>query len=102
TSIFTIERLVVNAAGGADNIVVTDLTASDVTQVDINLAADGKADTVTLAGNAGDEYLSVGSVSGKIVTDSLGAKVTITTAEKADKVVIDGGDGNDIIDAGSV
>jgi Ca2+-binding RTX toxin-like protein len=96
---FGIERLVVDAGGGADNIWVSDLTASDVKRVDINLAADGKVDTMGLIGQTGADSLSVRSVNGKVVSDSLGATATFSTAENSDKFIIDGSWGNDHIDA---
>ena len=51
-----VENIDFNALGGADNIVVGDLTGTDVTQVDINLrgpngGGDGAADTVTVNGD---------------------------------------------------
>jgi Ca2+-binding RTX toxin-like protein len=95
----TIEQLVVNALGGADSILVSDLTGTAVDKVDINLGADGKVDIVTLAGGVAADFLSVGSVGGKVVSDSLGAALTVSTAETTDKLIIDGGDENDIINA---
>src|SRR5258706_15717091 len=57
-----IEKIQVNAAGGADNIAINDLTGTGVTQVAIDLSAppgrgqgDAAADSVTVKGTwAGD------------------------------------------------
>ena len=53
-----VERIDFNALGGADNIVVNDLSGTDVNEVNVNLAAalggtagDGAADTVTANGD---------------------------------------------------
>ena len=48
-----VEAIDFNALGGADNIVVNDLSGTDVTEVNINLAAaggagDGAADTIVI------------------------------------------------------
>ena len=62
-----IERINVNALGGADNITVNDLSGTDVTEVNINLAGragggDGAADQVIVNGtNARDVVDVVGS-----------------------------------------
>ena len=55
-----VERIDFNALGGVDNIVVGDMTGTDVTQVRINLAStlggtvgDNAADTVTVNGTNG-------------------------------------------------
>ena len=62
-----VERINVNALGGADNITVNDLTGTDVTEVNIDLAGsaaagDGAADQVIVNGrNARDVVDVVGS-----------------------------------------
>ena len=51
-----VERIDFNALGGADQVVVNDLSGTDVTEVNVDLGAaggggDGAADTVTVTGN---------------------------------------------------
>ena len=53
-----VEHIDFRALGGADNIVVGDLSGTDVTQVDLDLrgpagGGDGAADTVTVNGHPG-------------------------------------------------
>src|SRR4029077_4718387 len=62
----SIEQNELSARGGADNIVVGDLTGTGVTQVAIDLAGtpgsgvgDGQADTVTVNGTAGSDRISL-------------------------------------------
>src|SRR5262249_10204874 len=55
-----VEHINFRALGGADNIVVGDLSGTDVTQVAVDLAAaagggDGQADTVTANGTQNDD-----------------------------------------------
>ena len=63
-----VERIQFEALGGSDNVVVNDLTGTDVKQVAIDLAAvagtttgDGQADTVTVNATAGADDVSVAS-----------------------------------------
>ena len=63
-----VERIEFNALGGADNIVVNDLSGTDVTEVAIDLggasaaAATAQADTVIVNGTAGDDVVNVFSI----------------------------------------
>ena len=61
-----VEVIEFNALGGADNIVVGDLTGTDVTQVKVNLAStlggtvgDNAADTVTVNGTNGADVIKI-------------------------------------------
>src|SRR5260370_41478383 len=61
-----VEQIQFNALGGADNITVNDLAATDVKQVNIDLSAtagsgqgDGAADKVIVNGTAGDDTVTV-------------------------------------------
>jgi Ca2+-binding RTX toxin-like protein len=102
-----IEHIQFAALGGADNIVVNDLTGTDVNQVAIDLAGtlggtagDGAADTVTVNGTAGDDHISVVSSGSSVLVKGLAAQVSIAHPEGAnDSLVINGLAGNDTIDA---
>jgi Ca2+-binding RTX toxin-like protein len=104
-----IEHIQLNAAGGADNITVNDLTGTGVTQVAIDLSGtvggktgDGAADTVTVNGTNGDDNIKVVNSGGAIVVNGLAAQVTIAHAEAGDSLVINGLGGNDTIDASAI
>ena len=103
-----VERIRFNALGGADNIVVNDLSGTDVKEVEINLAAaigggagDGAADKVTVQGsNGNDTQIKVATVGGAVVVSGLAAQTTITGSEAAnDQLVVNGLAGNDVMDA---
>jgi Ca2+-binding RTX toxin-like protein len=102
-----VERIDFNALGGADNIVVNDMTGTDVTRVNLNLAStlggntgDGAADKVTVRGTAGDDSITVASVGSEIVVSGLPAETHIQNAEGVlDKLVLTGDAGADVIDA---
>jgi hypothetical protein len=60
----SVERIELNALGGADNITINDLTGTDVKEVAIDLGADDQADTVSI-----------------IATNGLASTVTISNFE---------------------
>jgi Ca2+-binding RTX toxin-like protein len=102
-----VENINFNALGGADSITVGDLSGTDTTAVNLNLAStiaggtgDGAADTVTVFGTPGDDVaLVVGDASG-IQVIGLPSQVTITGAEGAnDRLIINTLAGDDVIEA---
>ncbi len=80
-----VERVDFNALGGADLVTVNDLSATDVTNVNVNLAAnggggDGAADQVEINGTPSDDTIDVtGNPTGADVT-GLAATVSTTGA----------------------
>jgi Ca2+-binding RTX toxin-like protein len=99
-----LEHIVFNALGGADRIVVNDLSGTDATAVDINLGGgDAQPDTVTgIATNANDVIQLFGGASGLSVF-GLAAQINVTGGEAAnDRMIIRGLNGNDLIDASGV
>ena len=106
----SVERIQFEAEGGADNIVVNDLTGTGVKQVAIDLAAtpggnvgDNQSDTVTVNGTAGNNHIEVASDGASVVVNGLSAQVTIAGADHdKDTLVIKGLDGNDVIDASAL
>jgi Ca2+-binding RTX toxin-like protein len=102
-----VETIDFTARGGADKITVNDLTGTDVTQVNLDLAGtpgsgtgDGAADTVIVNGTAGDDVIqAVGDASGVSVL-GLATRVNITGAEAAnDRLSISALAGDDVVDA---
>jgi Ca2+-binding RTX toxin-like protein len=103
-----VEAIDFNALAGVDNIVVNDLSGTDVTEINVNLAAAGGAgdralDNVTVNGTGGDDVvLIVGDAAGTSVF-GLAAQVNITGAEAAnDRLRVVAGDGDDVIEASGV
>ena len=96
------------AFGGADNIVVGDLSGTDVTQIGIDLrgpngGGDGQADTVTVTGTQGDDVIRVAGDAGGVTVSGLQASVSIFFPEAAnDRLIVSGLGGNDVIDATSL
>jgi Ca2+-binding RTX toxin-like protein len=101
------ETITFRAFGGADNIVVGDLSGTDATQVAIDLegafggtAGDGQVDTVILNDSNGDnQNITVANAGGVVTVNGLAAQVTIDHAEATDRLVINGLGGDDFINA---
>jgi Ca2+-binding RTX toxin-like protein len=106
-----IETINVAAVGGADHIVVNDLTGTAVTRVNIDLAAtaggsvgDGQPDVVTVsATNGNDSAITIASSAGGTLTvHGLAEDVVVHQVEATDQLVINGLGGDDVIDATQV
>jgi Ca2+-binding RTX toxin-like protein len=103
-----VEGIDFNALGGADNIVVNDLSGTDVIEVNTNLAGSGGGgdaaqDTVTVQGTGADDVaLVVGDAAGVAVL-GLAAQVNITGSEAAnDRLRVNALAGDDVVEASSL
>jgi Ca2+-binding RTX toxin-like protein len=103
-----VEHIGVDALGGVDNVVVGDLSGTDVTQVDIDLAGpggggDNQVDTVTVNATQGDDVVAVFGSAGVVNVSGLQAAVAMTQVEFAnDRLTINGQGGDDVINARSL
>jgi Ca2+-binding RTX toxin-like protein len=103
-----VEHIDFNALGGADNIVVNDLSGTGVTQVNLDLAAsggtaaDGANDTVTINGTNGDDVITLTLRNGALVISGLAAEVVIDHFDLTDTIRILGLGGDDVIQASAV
>ena len=102
-----VENIQLATLGGVDNVNVNDLTGTAVKQVAIDLSAmpgsgqgDGVADTVTVNGTAGDDTISVVTSGSSVAVNGLASQVTVKGFDAGgDSLVVDGGVGNDTINA---
>jgi len=109
-----VEQIDFKALGGADNIVVGDLSGTDATEINLALAGilglsegDNQPDTVTLNGAAGDDVIvieSSGSSSGAIPplvsVSGLQAIVSIAIPDgTADRLIVNAQGGDDVVNA---
>jgi len=102
-----VEQVNVVALGGADAITVNDLSHTDVTGVNLDLAGtpgsgtgDGQADTVIVNGTAGKDRITVASNAGNADVLGLAARVHIAGAEAAnDRLIVNALAGDDVVDA---
>jgi Ca2+-binding RTX toxin-like protein len=103
-----IEQIVLRTLGGADNVVVNDLTGTDVTGVGIDLrgpegGGDGQADSITINGTPAADTVNVGGDTGGLLITGLPATVTVFQQDPTlDRLTINGLGGNDVIDARSL
>ena len=111
-----VEKIDVNALGGADKVVVNDLSGTDVEQIDLSLAAisggnagDGQVDSVIVNGTAAGERIPVQGTAGGILVnggfaqgDSLPYFMVIRAVEPDDFLQINGNGGDDTIDASTL
>lgn len=104
-----VERITFNALGGQDRIVINDLGATDVKEVNINLGGvlgsttgDGKFDQVIVNGSNGDNVVTVIDSGNSASVLGLGAQVNITGIEpNLDKLQINGLAGDDVLIGGA-
>jgi Ca2+-binding RTX toxin-like protein len=102
-----LERVTFAALGGADAIVVGNLSGTDVTEVRLDLAGalggtagDGQPDTVTVSGSNGDDVALVTGAAGQATVNGLAAAITLLHGEAAsDRLVVNALAGDDVVDA---
>lgn len=89
----SIEKVTVNAFGGADSVTINDPTGTDVTAIDINLGVngqgDGAVDTINI--NDDDQLTVLDNGHGDLtILGVSGATVHVTGFEATDHLVING------------
>jgi len=99
-----LETITYNALSGADNVTIADVTGTDLTRINLNLAAsggsgDGQVDSVSVAGTSLDDVITATLVSGSVDVSGLAALVHITTPEATDRLVLSANVGDDVVDA---
>ena len=105
-----VEQVDINALGGADTITVNNLTATDVTAVNANLAAtlggntgDGQIDRVVVNGTDGNDTIDVSGDAGGVKVSGLAATIGILHAEAAnDRLEINTLAGTDSVTSGGL
>jgi Ca2+-binding RTX toxin-like protein len=105
-----VEEADFNAMGGADSVTVNDLTGTDLTQLNLDLARpagsgrrDGQAASVIVNGSNLDDTVTVAGDASEVSVIGLPAQVNITGADTAiDRLTINALDGDDVVDASLV
>jgi Ca2+-binding RTX toxin-like protein len=99
-----VETIATRTLGGADNVVVDDLSGTDVTSVATDLAAtgggdDAQPDTVTASATGGDDAVSITGTGPNVQVSGLRALVSVSGAVAgSDRVVVNGLAGGDVLD----
>jgi Ca2+-binding RTX toxin-like protein len=100
-----VEAFDVNAVGGADTLVVNDLSGTDLTGIVTDLAANGggddlAADNVVVNATQGDDVVVLNGSSGAADIAGLQAKISVTGAGPGnDRVTVNTLAGGDVVDA---
>jgi hypothetical protein len=97
-----VERLDLDALGGADTVTINDMTGTDVSRADVDLSApaggaDGAADTVTVNGTEQADNIHVNAAGTGVMVRGLRATTLVTGSEPIDKLQVDTLTGNDKI-----
>jgi Ca2+-binding RTX toxin-like protein len=102
-----VERIDFHALGGADDIVISDLSGTDVALVAIDLegafgsgVGDGQVDHVTVAGTGGADAFVIAGAGGSVSVLGGSSSVAILHTEAAtDQLTVNGFGGADVINA---
>src|SRR6266508_3679325 len=104
-----VERVEVNALGGADLVTVNDLSGTEVSAVNADLAGtlggatgDGAADRVVVNATNGDDAIKVSGDASAVAVSGLSALVAIQHQEPTDQLGVNGLAGDDLIDASAL
>jgi Ca2+-binding RTX toxin-like protein len=103
-----LESIVARTFGGTDNLVVGDLSGTDVTTVQADLASssggdDGAADNVVVNGTNADDGLTVTGAGPSARVAGLSALVSVSGASAVnDRLTVNGLGGDDVIDGSGV
>jgi Ca2+-binding RTX toxin-like protein len=103
-----VEEIDLRALGGVDNIVVGDLSGTDLTKIGLDLRGpnggpDGEADSVTVNGTNGNDVFGAAGDAGGINVFGLQATVNIFHQEQSlDRLTLNALGGDDTVDATSL
>jgi Ca2+-binding RTX toxin-like protein len=100
-----VETIDANTLGGADTVIVNDMSATDITRVAPNLAASGggddaQPDNVIVNATNGDDVVSVSGGGTSTTVSGLVARVALSGAiAGSDRVTVQAQAGDDVVDA---
>lgn len=100
-----VEQVNLHPRDGADQVAINDLTGTEVKQVIVDLRngldnADGQPDAISIAGTDGADHITVTGSDFGVTVSGLAATVAIVGADgDLDKLVINAGNGDDVVDA---
>ena len=104
-----VERVVFNALGGPDSVTVNDLTGTDVTSVDLDLAGalggvtgDGQTDRVVVNGTDGADAATVVGGVGQLSVTGLAPTLELLHAEATDQLDFENFEAGDTVASGGL
>jgi Ca2+-binding RTX toxin-like protein len=99
-SVAGVETVAPAPGSGTDTVAVGDLTGSAVKTVAVDLGGlDSRLDTVSVAGTPGPDKVKIAADGTGHAATGLPATVTVDTTDPGQKIVVDGGEGDDEVDA---
>jgi RTX calcium-binding nonapeptide repeat (4 copies) len=105
----SVEEVDLPALGGSDNITVNDLSGTDVTKVNLDLAGtlggangDGAVDTVTVLGTHGDDAITATGNGFGADLSGLPAAISVVHGDPNDQLAIDTLGGHDTVSSSGV
>lgn len=104
------ERINFEALGGADNVVIHDLTGTNVSEINLNLEGtagtgvpDAQTDHVTVNGSAGNDAITVQGTPGNVSVSGLAAQINIANAKASDdQLTVNALAGDDVVAASNL
>ena len=103
-----VESIEVRALDGADNIVVGDMSGTDVQRIGLDLrgsigGSDGQTDSIVVNGTQGDDTININGDSGGMKVHGLTSEVRIFHHEQAhDRLTVNALGGNDTVNSTSL
>jgi Ca2+-binding RTX toxin-like protein len=103
-----VEAFDINALGGADSLVVNDISGTDLVRIGANLAAtgggdDAAVDNVVVNATQGDDVVVVNGQTRNAEVNGLQARVSVTgAAPGSDRMTVNVLAGDDVVDASGV
>ena len=95
-----VETVEATPESGLDTVAVGDVTGSAIKKVAVDLGGlDSRVDTVSVAGTAGPDKIKVAATSAGHALTGLAANVIVATTDPGQIIVVNGGDGDDEVDA---
>ena len=97
------------ALGGQDTLTVHDLSGTNVTNVNLDLAGtpggnsgDGQADNVFIEGTNGEDVIELSGNAGQVTEVGLAAQITVKNLDTIDNLTVDALGGDDVIQASAL
>ena len=97
-----VESIVARVLGGSDNVVVNDLSGTDVVNVAADLGGGADADNVVVNATNGDDVATVAGAGSTAQVADLSALVSVSGAGAGDRLTVNALAGDDVIDASGV
>jgi Ca2+-binding RTX toxin-like protein len=103
TDASNVERVDIGAQGGTDKVTVLDLTGTATRTVNVFSAdSDQRVDTLVVGGSQGNDSILATTTGTTETVSGLAATVNYVRPERGEKLLIDGGNGDDTIDARTI